>query len=236
MELVVNPDSRQTIHVGINFVFLPIPTIDPRISLRFQEALLSVGIDGSRADLKPQEITIVREPRPRLEIKVGAVIGSPLGQLLIVSPGPSTELDLFTKDAHAVIAAFSATWPVENRQVIRSDVTIRDLYEATGEHAFKELWEVRLQQAETSLARLGRPVLGGGLRLVMPPVPSEQEPTQIEVKIESFLRDTKKMFVETQFTWPQPSPVGAPLDPTPKLKAVDEYVENQVESFILGGA
>lgn len=232
----MNPDSRQTIHIGINFLVSPIPTIDPRISLRFQEALLSSGIDSSRADLKPQEIVIVRESRPRLEIKVGMIIGSPLGQLLIVSPGPSADLDLFTKDARAVITAFSATWPADNRQVIRSDVTIRDLYEATSEHAFKELWEVRLQQAETSLARLGRPVLGGGLRLVMPPVPSEQEPTQIEVKIESFLRDTKKMFVETQFTWPQPSPVGASLDPTPKLKTVDEYVENQVESFILGGA
>lgn len=233
----MNPDSRQTIHIGINFLFLPIPAIDQRIGLRFQEALLSSGIDVSRVDLKPQqEITVAREPRPRLEIKVGVILGSPLGQLLIVSSDPSTDLDLFTKDADAAIAAFSTTWPAEGRQVIRSDVTIRDLYEATGEHAFKELWEARLQQAESSLARLGRPVLGGGLRLVMPPTPGEQEPKQIEIKIESFLKDTKKMFVETQFTWPQPSPAGAPMDPASKLKAVDDYVENQVESFILGGS
>jgi hypothetical protein len=48
-------------------------------------------------------------------------------------------------------------------------------------------------------------VLGGGLRLVMPPVKEGAEPVQIEIKIESFFRESQKLFIETFFVWPQPS-------------------------------
>lgn len=231
----MNTDSRQTIHLGINFVFSPIPTIDAPSKVRFQQSLLDSGIDFTRTDFKDREVFVFRETPTRLEIRVVAIPGAPVGQLLIVSPDPRTELELFTKDAEAIVEAFQATWPAQNRQIISTDVTIRDLYEATGEHAFQELWEKRLKQAPTSLARLGRPVLGGGLRLVMPPRPEDPEPVQIEVKIESFLQDTKKMFVETQFVWPAPKAPGAPFEIKERLHQVDRYVEDNVEPFIVGG-
>jgi hypothetical protein len=109
------------------------------------------------------------------------------------------------------------------------------LYETSAEHAFQELWEMRLRQPPDSLAVLGRPVLGGGLRFVMPPQPDDPEPVQIEVKIESFLRDTKKIFVETQFAWPSPMSPGAPF-PVNRLEQVNKYIEESVISFITGGS
>ncbi len=230
----MNTDSRQTIHIGINFVFSPLPTIDAQSKVRFQQSLLDSGIDFARTDFKEREVFVLRETPTRLEIRVVAIPGAPVGQLVIVSDDPKTELELFTKDAEAIVEAFQATWPAQNRQIISTDVTIRDLYEAVGQHAFQELWEKRLKQAPSSLARLGRPVLGGGLRLVMPPRPEDPEPVQIEVKIESFLRDTRKMFVETQFVWPSPKAPGAPFEIKERLHQVDRYVEDNVEMFIMG--
>jgi hypothetical protein len=203
--------------------------------LRFQQSLATSGIDFSHVELKEREIVIIREASPRLEIKIAALPGAPLGQLLIVSPDPRCDVRLFAKDVEAIIQALEATWTIPNRQIISSDVTIRDLYESSSEHAFQELWEGRLKQPPDSLARLGRPVLGGGLRFVMPPVSDEPDPHQIEVKIESFLRDSKKVFVETQFTWTVPAFPSAPWDAQKRLEQVDRYVEDQVETFIVGG-
>ncbi|MEW6232659.1 MAG: hypothetical protein AB1566_10155 [Chloroflexota bacterium] len=229
------PESRVIIHMGINFVVSPVPTIDVQSSLKFQQSLVTRGIEFAKVEFKEREIAVVREAPTRLEIKVAAISPSPVGQLLIVAPDPRRVLTLFNKEAEAIVEAFESTWPAKKRQIISSDATLRDLYEASGEHAFQELWETRLRQSPGSLAVLGRPVLGGGLRFVMPPLPDEPEPVQIEVKIESFLRDTKKIYVETQFTWPQPMSPGAPF-PVNRLNQVNEYIEGKIIPLITGGA
>jgi hypothetical protein len=235
----MQPDSRQTIHMGINFIVSPIPAIDKTSKRKFDEALEAQGIDFSEIKLNEQEIIVIREKPSRLEIKI-ATIGPPaIGQLLIVAPNPLSKdsfTDLFAKEAEAVVRAFETAWPTQNRQIIHRDVTFRDLYETSVQHAFAELWETVLGQSSEKLSRLGRPVLGGGLRFVMPPISLETEPVQIEVKIESFLRDTKKIFIETQFTWPQPMTPGTPMDPEDRLNRVDEYIENNVFAFISGDA
>ncbi|MFQ5794963.1 MAG: hypothetical protein ACE5JP_07935 [Candidatus Bipolaricaulia bacterium] len=230
----MHPDSRQIIYMGINFVMSPMPTIDMQSNLNFQQSLVKQGIDFTKAELKEREIVVVREALARLEIKVAAVSPPSIGQLLIVAP--RRDLTLFAKEAQAIVEAFDSTWPAKNRQVISSDATLRDLYETSAEHAFQELWEMHLGQSRAALSALGRPVLGGGLRFVMPPQPDDSEPVQIEVKIESFLRDTRKIYVETQFKWPQPMPPGTPLDPENRLNQVNDYVKSEVISFIVGGS
>ncbi len=230
----MNPESRVTIHMGINFVVSPLPTIDMERNLNFQQSLVGQGIDFAKVDFKEGELSVTREVPTLLQVRVAA-LGPPTGQLLILAPQPRRPLTLFAKEAEAVVRAFDSTWPEKRRQIVSCDATLRDLYEASGEHAFQELWETRLRQSPDSLAVLGRPVLGGGLRFVMPPRADEPEPVQIEVKIESFLRDTKKIYVETQFTWPTPRPPGVTFDPQNRLKQVDAYIENEVILFITGG-
>ena len=229
------PESRQTIHMGINFIVSSMPVLNEPSKLRFQEFLHRYGIDFTQVKYGDSEIFVGREAPMRLDIKVAAMSPPSLGQLLILAPQPGCDLVLFTKEAEAIVKAFDSTWPAGKRQVISCDATLRDLFETTSEHAFKELWEERLGQSSDVLAVLGRPVLGGGLRFVMPPQPNELEPVQIEVKIESFLRNTRKIYVETQFKWPQPKAPGEPLDPTSRLKQVDEYIETELLSFMTGG-
>jgi len=229
------PDSRQIIHIGVNFRIAPMPILDVQSNLNFQQSLVTHGIDFTRVQFTEREMVVARDTAARLEVKLAAVGPPSVGQLLILAPHPGRDLTLFAKEAEAVVEAFEATWPTQPRQIISRDATMRDLYETSAEHAFRELWEVRLHQPPDSLAALGRPVLGGGLRFVMPPQPDDPEPVQIEVKIESFLRDAKKIFVEAQFTWPSPKPPGSPFDPADRLEQVNEFIESRVVPFMADG-
>ncbi len=222
------------LHIGINYVISPPPEIDKRKLLDFQSMLLDVGIDFSGGEDREREICVLRKVPP-LEIRVVTIAGAPVGQLLVIAPRPNRSPDEFGKEVEAIIAAFQKTW-VGPKQILSCDTTIRYLYESSGEHAFKELWETRLGQSRGSLDVFGRPVLGGGLRFVMPPRPDEDDPAQVEVKIESYLQDTKKIFVEVDFKWPQPKPPGASFDAIRRLGIVDGYIENEVKSFVTGEA
>jgi len=68
----------------------------------------------------------------------------------------------------------------------------------------------------------------------MDALPDDQRPAQIEVKIESSLRDTSKIFVETQFTWHKPTDPGDRFDARGRLQQINDYIRNQVVAFITG--
>jgi len=232
----MKPESRYSIHMGINYVVSPPPVINAPSYLEFQKALMSCSIEftnAARRDLQHEyRIEVVRDAPCPLQILVSASTQQPVGQLLILAtPQPERTLEYFIQETEYVIEAFENAWPAQ-RQIIKQDVTFRDLYETTSEHAFQELWEVRLGQPPDSLKAFGRPVLGGGLRFVMPPKPGC--PTQVEVKIESYLVDTSKIFIETQFAWPEPMPPGTPFSPRERLLEANEYIEQHVIPFILG--
>lgn len=228
-------ESRHPIHMGINFVISPPPIINAQSYLQFQKSLVSCSVEFTSAARRelPQEhrIEVIRDTPTPLRVAVVASASQPVGQLLILAtPEPGRTLEYFIQETELVVEAFESTWPAPNRQIIKQDVALRDLYETTRDHAFQELWEERLGQSSDSLAAFGRLVLGGGLRFVMPP--QQDNPAQVEVKIESYLRDTGKLFVETQFAWHEPMPPGAPLDPRERLLEVNNYVENQVLAFM----
>lgn len=229
----MKPQSRHIIHLGINFVIYPCPTISPQTALAFQGSILSQGLEFTNVSVPENKIIIFRESPTTLEISVIA-IGPQVGQLVIVAPNPKRSLELFIQEAEAVIEAFTGTWPALNRQVIKSDATIRALYETTSEHAFKELWENILKQPSQALQVFEHPVRGGGLRFVLEPTPGDPDPAMIELKIESFLNDTSKLFVETQFTWPNPSLPGTPFNVSDRLFGMNQFIEKQVHAFILG--
>ena len=232
----MKPESSQLIHVGISYVTAPLITIDKHTYLGFQQAIHSCGIEFDQAAHQENRIIVTRQSPTPLQLTVN-VLPPQLGQLLVVAPQPQRTLNSFVQEAEAVIEAFTETWPAQNRQIVGCDVTIRKLYEATKPHAFEELWEDLLGQSAQSLTAFGRPVLGGGLRFVMPPVAQDgDEPRQIEVKIESYLRATNKLFVEVQFAWPQPAPPGKPFGVKERLLAVSAYIESEVLDFATGGS
>jgi hypothetical protein len=224
--------TRQSIHFGVGCVFTPQPVLDAAHALQFQQALAKEGLTFNSANAVPNAIILGRAAPP-LEVRVQQP-GPPVGQLAVVSAHPQGTLDEFVDEAKMVLAAFGATWPGQ-LQVIGRDVTLRSLYDVAGEHAFKYLWEERLKRREEELSAFGRSVLGGGLRLVIPPSDIRSGEPNIEVKIESFLANPKKLFVELQMQWPRPESM-ADFDPGALLQEADRFVTTEVVRFIGGGA
>jgi hypothetical protein len=224
--------SRLVIHAGINFLTLPMPMISSQTLLAFQQAVLASGLEFTRVEVPKNTISLLREAPYPLQIVVSA-LDPQMGQFVVVSPQPKGGIELFIREAEAATQAFETVWPAGNRQIIRADATIRELYETSSPHAFQELWENRLGQPPQSLTAFGRPIRGGGLRFVMDPI-EEPLPCQIEVKIESFLLDTTKIFVETQFTWPIPTTPPSPFNVRDRINSLNDYSAAHVQPFILG--
>jgi len=221
-------DEGVLLHLGINYVLSPPPEINKQRLIAFQQAILNAGVDYDRGELTADNGILILKKTPPLQIKIGANIDAPIGQLLIIAnPNPTYIPDEFSRIVDMVIQAFRSTW-TGSRQILSCDASIRYLYQASGDHAFQELWVTRLRQPEASLSIFGRPILGGGLRFVMPH--TDDGSPQIEIKIESYLGNTKQFFIEAIFKWVQ----TGEFKPTDRITEVDRFIENQVKTFIQG--
>jgi hypothetical protein len=68
----------------------------------------------------------------------------------------------------------------------------------------------------------------------MDPPAQDINQAQIEVRIESFLRDTSKIYVETQFMWPFSPPHGSSFEARERLDQVNNFATHEVRNFITG--
>lgn len=225
----MNINSGILLHMGINYVVAPPPQIDQRRFLAFQTALLDKGIDYGEAKYTERDISLTRT-EPSLQVRI-VIPEARVGQLLIVAPKSGEGIDLFGMQAEEIVEAFGGTWP-DVRQVVASDCTLRYLYQSDQNHAFQEIWEQRLNQSAQLLEVFGAPVSGGGLRLVIAPSPVEANPAEVDLKIESFLQDPSKVFLEVQYKWPQKQPPDSPFDPRARLQEVDRFIDEKVLAFM----
>jgi hypothetical protein len=171
----------------------------------------------------------------KIEVAMGQPSQPPFCQLAIISERPNTGVEGFYRDAEAAVIAYQATWSSPAWQIIKCDAGMRELHETESEHAFKELWENRLGQSAKSLSIFGKLVRGGGLRFVLDPLPTEKDPVIIDIKIESYLQDVKKIFVETMFSWVKPNPPSPIINVTDRIISMNKYVEECITGFIVGG-
>ncbi len=237
----MRPDTKQAIHYGVDFIFAPPPNLNTGVALAFQQRLAEpeIGVTFDQMQVQkaptgqPMGYVFVRQS-PALQVTI-AQPGPPVGQLLIVASNPSKLEQDFITDAEAVVRAFRETWPGP-LQVLRRDCTIRNLYAVNAPHAFQYLWAQRLHQSEDAIQEFGRPILGGGLRFVMPPRPDVPNDPTLEVKIESLLRDPRQLFVETQAVWEAPLPADEEPNPRQLLETVVEYADGPVVKFITRGS
>ncbi len=234
----MKPDSGRLIHIGINFRITPPPILSHQALLLFQQAIMSQGLEYQKLEHLDNQLVLLRETPSPLQISI-LVPDAQVGQIVVVAAHQhdlKSSASLFTQEAEAALGAFETVWPGQNRLIIQCDATIIKLYETTSDHAFQELWENRLAQPSQALASFDRPIRGGGLRFVMDPLLGENDPAQIEVKIESLLRDTSKIYLEAQFVWPKPSVQGEPFKIRERLERMNSYIETEIRQFILGAS
>ncbi|MFZ0534895.1 MAG: hypothetical protein WAM09_17130 [Anaerolineales bacterium] len=229
--------SRQLVDIRIKYLLIPGVSISSQSSITFQDEIRKAGLEFSRFNLLKNAIIVNRdEPSPlQIEVAMGQPSQPPFCQLAIISERPNTGVEGFYRDAEAAVIAYQATWSSPAWQIIKCDAGMRELHETESEHAFKELWENRLGQSAKSLSIFGKLVRGGGLRFVLDPLPTEKDPVIIDIKIESYLQDVKKIFVETMFSWVKPNPPSPIINVTDRIISMNKYVEECITGFIVGG-
>jgi hypothetical protein len=233
----VNKNSRTSIHFSIGYLLAGQWAAEKPKCLDFQKALLDCEMDFGQTNFAGNRFTLVRNEPSNLQV----VIETPGPQVMgmtITSAYPQYDLAMFQKEAEATWQAYQRVWPAQQYQLLQCSARMHQLY-SCSDHAFKYIWEDRLgQKPEDFKVFGGRPVGGGGLRLVMPPCSvNGQEPSSVEVKIESYFRELAKLFIETVFIWPQPRIIaaGEQFDPSQRLSTVEAYTDNEVWSFLVGG-
>lgn len=230
----LNRESKQSIYFSVSYILAHEWPSNAVERLDFQKALAEQQLDFPQTYVGVRDFRLTRKEPSPLQVKT-ASLGPRVSNITISAERPTYSLDLFCKEADAVCDAYKETWLKGGCQILQCAATIRHLY-SCGNHAFKYLWEGRLGQKPEDFHYLGkRPVLGGGLRLVMPPIKEPSEPVQIEIKIESFFQESKKMFIETVFVWPQPRllPKDKKFDPEFRLKKVEKYAISKVYDFVV---
>ena len=232
----INRESKTSIYFSVTYVLAVQWVPEKQKALEFQKALLDNGLDFSQTNMAASKYTLFRPEQSPLRVVIESN-GPQVSSLHIISQKPTYDLSMFTMDAGAVCSAFQQAWPADQYQVVRQAAKIHHLY-SCNTHAFSFLWEKRLGQSPEDFKALGGiPVAGGGLRLVMPPFNKEgQEPRSIEVRIESFMRETNKMFIETAVVWPKPVFVksGENFEPGELMEQVEGYATNEVWNFLTG--
>lgn len=229
----LNRNSKQSIYFGVNFVVAVPWASNVNKQLDFQRALHENQLDFPEVKSGERTLTLTRKEQSLLKVQISS-LGPQVTGIHISSEG-LYDIDLFTREADAAYSAYHKTWIERPCHILQCDAITRHLY-SCDDHAFKYLWETRLGQSGEDFHHLGkRPVLGGGLRLVIPPIGNEPDVKQIEIKIESFLKESLKMFIETLFVWPQPRLLdgNSKFDPDFRLKCVDKYATNEVWNFLL---
>lgn len=221
-------DTKRHFHVGVNFILAPAVAASPLQQLHFQQKLAD-PVKGIVFDVaqKQGDAVVFGRQAPPLEVRIGP-IGPQVSQLLITAPNPNRQLIDFVMECEDIVVAYKEIWH-EPAQILRRDCTIRHLYAVREAHAFQFLWEKRLHQASNSLGIFGRPIIGGGIRLVLPAA-SLGEPL-FDVKIESLLSDASQLFVETSAVWEQATS-GTDLKPSELLQVAEEFMNNEVAAFI----
>lgn len=223
--------TRQSIHFGVGGVFTPQPVCDPPHALEFQRELAAHGLSFSTTNVQSAAIVLSRATPP-LEVRVQQP-GPMVGSFAVVAQNPQRVLEEFIDETRIVQAAIGKAWPGAI-QLVQREVTMQFVYDVAAGDAFKFLWEERLGRQQSELGKFGRPVLGGGLRFVMPPTePAFGDVDNTLVQIESLFADRRKLWVNIQRQWIAPRPMDE-LHAELLLQEVDQFEKTEVVGFING--
>lgn len=230
----IHRNSKTTSFFSLQYLLAGPWGLDRLKAVEFEKAMLDNGLEFSQTNLYENSFVLTRSQASQLQVKL-EFPGPQVMAIQIVAQDPQYDLEMFCRDAEAATAAFQGTWPAPQYQVLNATGKIHHLY-SSDTHAFKYLWEQRLRQQPEDFLILGkRPVAGGGLRLMMPPHSIDGgPPVSVELRVESFLRETNTLFVETVFTWPQPRAIGADqgFGAETFMTEIENFAANELWDFI----
>ncbi|HEX2094689.1 MAG TPA: hypothetical protein VHG28_19950 [Longimicrobiaceae bacterium] len=234
-------DARQTVQLNLGFLVAPALELDEARLDALRSRLGEEQIHLDHAERGEGSVLLARRQPSTLQLQVvtgnlAGPGGEPLAVsqlLLLTAIGPDAPVATsgdFADAAHEITDVARDVWP-EMEQVLGWNAGVRVLFPSSTEHSFQYLWERRLGQPLDALAAFGRPILGGGLRLVFPPGEEPSEQFQAEVRMETFLEDVRHLYVEVDLASGAPSPISA-MNPTALVQTLEEFLQNRVVAFL----
>ncbi len=235
--------SRQTLQFTVGFLIRPALELDETRLAAFRARLEEEDIRFDHAEQVDAALVLARRSPFSLQVQIvsGEVSGGseavPVSQMIVATVvGPETQTGApaeFADAAHEITDAARDVWP-EMEEVLGWNTSIRALFAASTEHSFQYLWEQRLGQDTQELAVFGRPVLGGGLRLLFPPGQAESEQYQAELRVESFMEDVRRLYLELNLASGAAGPISA-MNPTALVQTTESFFRDRALAFLANG-
>jgi len=223
--MLANTIKTRGLHLGVRFA--PSAVLDKQTRQQFQQRM-SQGFDWTRHEYGDG---VWRLASPQSE-------GDPRSHLkLTLQPDtinfedffPVAPFDVFLDNTRLALetAADILGWKI----MLGSGAVVRLTAEVDGNDARLFLGH-RALGLERRLAPLGRPVHAVGLKLLLPPIPQQNElPWQAEVKIESLVEDVRQLFIEVDAKWGTPVPWSAD-EVIRRVRLANDYTRNEVLKFL----
>jgi len=186
------------LHAGVRFA--PSAVLDKQHKQQFQHKC-GEGFDWRRQEYQ-ENVWLLASPQPE---------GDPRSQLkLSLQPDlvnfedyfPTGPLEVFCDNMRLALTCVADVF--SPRLILASGMVIRLTAQSEGNDARVYLGQ-RCLRLDDRLGVLGRPVHAVGLKLLLPPLPGEDQPNwQAEIKIESLIEDVRQLFIEVDARWANP--------------------------------
>ena len=213
------------LHVGVRFA--PTAALDKIHKQQFQQKS-SEGFDWRRQEYADNAWHLVSpqsegDPRSQLKLSLTADLVN------FEDFFPTGPLDLFFDNLRLALGSVAAVF--NPRIILASGIVIR-LTAQSEENDARIYLGQRCLKLDDRLGPLERPVHAVGLKLVLPPLPGQDQPNwQAEIKIESLIEDVRQLFVEVDARWANPAPwdLETIVD---RVRTAHEFASTKVVSLL----
>lgn len=232
-------ESRQTLQLSVGFLVTPALDLSAQRFAALQTRLEEEGVRFQHAERQENAVFLVRQEPSALHVQItnGNLPGPeapPVTQFVVLTAATpeaaAAEAAEFADVAHEITDVARDVWP-EMEHVLGWSTAVRALFASSTEHSFQYLWEQRLRQPGDSLALFGRPIVGGGFRVLMAPGAGEDEQFQAEVKVESLLEDPRQLYLELDLGSTAPAGIAV-MNPTTLVNATEDFLQGRVIPFL----
>ncbi len=250
-------DSHQLRSIRIAYVFPGQPRIERNDSMAFYDRLSSEGVALSQFshDETALKLSDTRGGKPPDVFNVVVDHRGQNTRLLVYEDFPTDPLSLFLKQADVVWECFGQVWESKRLggQPQLTEVKIRMTAAVEGGDSREYLGDRILRIRHDGLQKLGRRVHGVGINLVIPIQVGDADADEIplngaqgNLRIESLLDDSSRLFLECRVTWPTMLQVSKgnqgtlssvinvePRKPSSCVQQVYDYMTENVVDFLM---
>ncbi len=251
-------DSLSLRSINIAYLFPAQPVLKREEALDFYDKVTAAGVEVSQFAYQPTAVQFqgAKQSRPPDVLNVVVDHQGPQLRLHVWEDFPTRPLNTFSEQADEVWEAFGKVWePVKiGGKPVVVETKLRKTAATEGGKATDYLVDRVMRIPHVGLHKLGRPVGGVGVKLLLPlqvgdPTVLPLANAQGSLAIETLLEDPSRLFFELTIVWPMNLAIGQPSGDVPVnflntdvrkpssfVEDVNTYLDTKVVEFLTASA